>query len=78
MRKYIDHPENRHGTLNIAYGRLHGTMDDVVFAIIRGRKVLVADAGEFSRKIILVSVERFYARIGATAARWAVAEIKKL
>ncbi len=78
LRKYIDHPANRHGTLNIVYCHLYGTLRDVRFPISRGRKALVRDAAEFRRRVILVPIEKLFARIQVSSARWVVDEIKRL
>ncbi|KAB2928087.1 MAG: hypothetical protein F9K24_22225 [Leptonema illini] len=51
LRKYIDHPENQHAMLDIVYGGLFGRIEDVVFPILRGRKILLASASEFQHRI---------------------------
>jgi hypothetical protein len=63
LRKYIDHPANRHASLIIVYRHLHGTPEDVEFPIKRGAKILIRDAAEFRQRIILVDVMKLLPRL---------------
>ncbi|MEW5741715.1 MAG: hypothetical protein AB1938_22540 [Myxococcota bacterium] len=64
LRKYLDHPANKRGTLTIIYGRLHGSPHDVAYPVSRGRKVLIASPEEFEAKVKMVDVERLLVRLG--------------
>lgn len=78
LRKYVDHPANRHASLIIVYRHLHGTLEDVEFPIKRGAKILIQDASEFSRRIILVDVVKLLPRLHKAQLEGLAQEIMRL
>ena len=78
LRKYLDHPANPGGSLIVVYRHLHGDLDEVVFPIRRGPTVLVADAEEFSRRVVLVDAVRAIARLAGTPSSWILDRVRSL
>jgi hypothetical protein len=78
LRKYLDHSANVRGTLGIVYRHLHGSLSDVSFPITRGEQVLVKDAADFEKRVVLVDVEKFFKRIKSTNAAWVVENVRHL
>ena len=58
LRKYIAHSANETKKLVIVYGQLWGTINDVQFPIMRGKKILVTDQSDFKQKVILVEARK--------------------
>lgn len=78
LRKYIDHEANALRTLTIVYGRLYGTINDVLFPISRGRKVLIRDAAEFHDRIKLVSIRTALRQLRGTSTEWVLTRIEQI
>lgn len=75
LRKYVDHVCNPTNSLIIVYGKLYGTVDDVVFPIKRGEKVLIRDREEFIEKVKLVSAQRVLEKLRGTEHDWVLRKL---
>lgn len=78
LRKYIDHVSNPTNSLIIVYGKLYGTIDDVVFPVKRGGKVLILDKNEFTRKVNLVPAAKVLAKLERTEYAWVIQKVAAL
>lgn len=78
LRKYIDHVANVKKRLIIVYGLRFGSKEMVNFPIVRGRKVLVADAAEFERVIKMVSASKALERLRGTPNEWIARRVDEL
>ena len=70
LRKYIDHSSNPDKRLIIIYGKVFGSMKDVVFPICRGKKILIKDEIEFEKRIILIRADKAIERLRGTSHEW--------
>lgn len=78
LRKYLDHVANPVNSLIIVYGKLYGTVDDVIFPIKRGGKVLIRDKNEFERKVKFVPAAKVLEKLRGTAEEWVIQKVASL
>jgi hypothetical protein len=70
--------DNKQKVLNIVYGSLHGSIKDVQFPIVRGKKILIGDATEFERLVRMKPALELVTKLKGTEHEWILSKLKTL
>lgn len=78
LRKYLDHVSNTTNKLLIVYGKLHGSLNDVHFPIMRGNKTLISDIQQFKDKVRFVHSLKAISKLNGNENGWIIEKIRQL